>query len=507
MPGSDRVQTSSTPWAGSHANVQHEGSSSEPARDWVSSGQPRSVAKLSDLEPQLSRTGVQRNEDGAQQSGLLQERVVRSYEEPESSPLTRTGLDPEQEITLNGEKGKLIFEPVKNGNAEAAQESLLERLANEETGDSGSRTKRYAKKFLKAVSTALDFVMHNRKFQVGVGMVGIGVFVALGCVFPIALIGVVPSLLIFTCGFLDTPDAFLPSQPPQLPPAGGTPPVDKGKDKPTTSQNQGPDDPRPAPLHKTTQTTDSPADAMAFPDLDKANARRHQESLDDRRKTEDAAQQIQQRIEKAGVEAQVALVPAPVTCDTVQHAFRSMVENRGYERQEQFDITTYLASDACFGSQGELVQTLGVEQARQVESSLNFAIQCIRKDYRLEATDSFPTSKTRVGESCEFPSIEEWGIFRDALVKNCIDQLIDFANQNGRLPSTFEEKKALMMTPDHLVARAARALGLPFTAESAKESSLCKEKHTAALNNWYSAVIKPDKLEQPQFPPLDPRSN
>ena len=112
-------------------------------------------------------------------------------------------------------------------------------LSKERSGDIDGAKKSFWEKAASVASTAMDFVMHNKKFQTGVGLIGIFACIGVGCVFPVALVGAGPFIIMFANGFIDNPMlADNPGQPPGSSPPAITPPPDSTG----TGSSKKPDD-------------------------------------------------------------------------------------------------------------------------------------------------------------------------------------------------------------------------------------------------------------------------
>lgn len=420
-------------------------------------------------------------------------------------PATAAALGVDGDVVLNGKKGKIIFEPATKDSLPAARQALLDRLDKAESGDVGRPEKKRLKRFLGGVSKVLDFMMHNRKFQICTGLVGIGVFVAVGCVVPFAFIGVVPALIIFAHGMSDGLDSFLPS--PQPLPANNDPSAGKASPDPITGQDKrtkGSSTQNPAPVH-TEQGTQTGAPELpgnlSSPTTDR-NLKKERDA--ERKQVEDAAEELRRQLKKERVDAQADVVAAPVTNEAIQNVLQSTFSQRQEPTPEPFDLDSYLSSDACFGEQSELVNTLGREKANQLQYSLQLAISTLKAEYKLNDTGPFVEDDRYIQEGFQTPPQKEWVIVRDAIMKNCVDQLVNYARTNGQLPSTRQEKKESRMTPAYIMARATQAAGLPFDARSQQQTSLCSAVYMDAVNLWYNTKVGPDKREQSQ--PLAMRS-
>ena len=200
----------------------------------------RSVSPVQTPVRQLSE-GNTPSGNGAPPSELKPSIVDRRVNETPPQPLTtlQAGQNPEGGVIPLGGGGKIVFTRSNGADLPTAKDKLLGEIHRQEANgeiDEGSKSK--AEMFFNGASKVLDLLLNNRKVQIGVGLVGIAIFLGAGCVYPVLLIGTGPFIIMFANGFIDNPMLTAPEG--GKPTPEGNKPVPEGsKPEPKGGEGEG----------------------------------------------------------------------------------------------------------------------------------------------------------------------------------------------------------------------------------------------------------------------------
>ena len=197
---------------GVHTQRSLGGFQTEDESEQSSSRSPASRVRTVNPAPQLLRQASsdsqaseasERNPSPSLNPPPLSERKIQ--QQPLTTATTPANLG--QRGTLDLESGgKIIYTRTNGGDLPTSEDELLGNIAAlEESGELDADQVSKAKKLLSVMRTGLNFLMHNREFQTGVGLLGIGLFVGFGCAFPVLLVAAGPFIVIFAVGFIDNP--------------------------------------------------------------------------------------------------------------------------------------------------------------------------------------------------------------------------------------------------------------------------------------------------------------
>ena len=407
--------------------------------------------------------------------------------------------------------GKVYFTRNNGGDLPLVKDELLGLVDDDEKSgalDHGKASK--LKKFISGMNTALDFMMHNRKFQTGVGLLGIGVCVGVGCVFPVALVAAGPFIIIFANGFIDNPMITGPEP---------TPPKQKNEpneDPNKKTNNNDEDSSKPAPPKPDDgdgNDPPTPGGPTTKPsDLDK---KRRQEE-EDRKKAEELEEELQKKLRRQGINTHSTIVPKQGvngTLDLLQQ--QAQFENQYKTDLERFKLDEFLDGEDGFKAGSDLHNALlaagkSTQEIKGLRDSVeqrvnfliaNFQFDRITKDQQVRA-------KTGVDlkERLYIPKPDELLLLKKAIIREAATELVDYVQDNHDLPEDGNGVNGRMqtnMTSDHLFARAANNIGLPFAPQEDRLISyLLPAQCATVINDWFdgkiASIVKKRKIDDLQ---------
>ena len=384
--------------------------------------------------------------------------------------------------------GKIIFERVNPGSEPTAKDNLVSQLHNmEKSGqiDAGSTSK--VEKFFSGASKALDFFMHNKKFQTAVGLIACGAFIAGGCVCPVLLIGVGPAVLVFANGFIDNPMLTAPegTSKPTAPGSSSSNPAQgnqsnqgngnngtgnpkvksKGRGGLQSSNSSGDDDPGARPVPKTVGNK-------------KPQAHDDDDDDDDPSVT-GVAKTVVRRASDAGLPLQPYKLGndggfTPLKAGGMPTIQDVDLRNKLEELENLENLKAYIdaQADQVLGRGGE---QKGLQKTKDAIYKRVIAVKAqynhVEADPAAEGIRAAPSGLDTL-------------LIRNALTREVIDQLLEHVKQHGHLPAAHGKQGNL-----GLITNAATQIGMPVSAAS--EGGIVHRilggnihNYTAALDSW-----------------------
>ncbi|MTI14147.1 hypothetical protein [Sansalvadorimonas verongulae] len=460
----------------SRAVTQSSSSNDSSAAETIFGGRKtRSYSPSQSLVTSTTNSGASKSADFSQTN--LGERTV-SENSDVPSLLTQSSsapIPPRGELDLeNG--GKIIFERVNGGDLPTAKDGLRSQLHDmEKSGKIDGESKSKMEKFLSGANSVMDFVMHNKKFQTAVGLIGCGACIVGGAFCPVLLLGVGPFILIFANGFIDNPMLTAPEGQGTRPP----PTLDNTKktnsDDGDSSKKSKPsdDDSRRPP------STGGASDADSY----KLDAKKRKE-MDEERKAEELRKALSEKLKQQNGSVSSFKVRGAPHGPEVQRLLNGLEESKrlsGEERQELInfhnDREGYIAAQSLEG--GPLTPEEEISAREAIGARIGHVVsrfQTVATNPASSATDLAPTA-------------EELVMIKNALTRATIDELFAYSRKHGRIPTQQSKLKEVGLSTQQLLDRAATTIGLPITEDS--QGSLIHrvlggyiEDYQKELNEW-----------------------
>ncbi|WP_281646110.1 hypothetical protein [Parendozoicomonas sp. Alg238-R29] len=434
-----------------------------------------------------SSTSSTGSSDSNQSSLSIGDRSVSSAD-PDLAARIPTSLSadiPSRGKIDTGDGGEIIFERVNDGDLPTVKDKLRDQFHQlEKSGKIDGAKKSKMEKFLSGASTALDFLMHNKKFQTGIGLVGIGACIIGGAFCPVLLIGVGPFILIFANGFIDNPMLTGPeSQPPQPTPDNSNKTPDGNDPSGTKSKPTDGDDPN-NPKPKSPDGADA-----AAKDADKKRR-----EAEDERKADELRRKAAQKLKAAGYpghtlkvkgtadgpelkEALELMQKSPLKETPERHTYQTF-DASGYINSQQFTGGTYNFSHASANDLANLREAIA-SQANRV--SLQYQPVEVREEVG------------RLG-----PDANDLKAIKNALTKEVINQLFEHVRNHGSIPASSGDKSRHGLNTQQLVEEAARRIGLPVEPDLPADIANCSlvqrimggdpHDYKQALDEWCKSI-------------------